>query len=210
MKKIGYFLIGAFLFVQVACKDRSTVIEGYITDKVTGAPIEGAALDYLIKYGTDPGSRQESTYSDASGFYSITVPPNSRWDIYSVFKEGYLQKISPVMGHYFESGKVNTLNVELIPRDGVIRLIANNSIPGNDTLYVGFFSQLTEDEFQLSGYSYSERYPIVLTPNATYEEIINLTSEEMIRIFWRAYPLPTQKDSVFLHRLDTLLYTINF
>jgi hypothetical protein len=216
MKKIFYLLLGYFLLAQYACKDRATEVEGYITDRVTGEPIAGATINYILYKKNSQGGRYESTETDASGFYMFSIPPNYGWTFYNVAKEGYLQKLFPamVMGQHFESGEVNSFDVELIGLDGFIKIVAINSIPGNDSLFVQFFSQLQEEQFGFYGTIVPETYPIVLANGETYEEVVVAPGEELLKIYWNTsgfvIPDSSHKDSVFLHRLDTLLYTINF
>ena len=219
MKKPYYLLVGFLLLGLSACHkdDRPTVIQGLVTNSATGEPIADALINYAtIVKNAAPGMgwRAQTSYTDANGFYSVTVPPNYNWDIYRLSKDGYLLKISPVMGHQFTFGEVNTLDIEMIPIDGFIRIVANNSIPGNDSLYVKFYSPITDAEFQLMGGSVAHTYPIKLSMNETYEEVIAFPGEDLIKIYWDSYNFfifeSTNRDSIYISRNDTLTYTIDF
>lgn len=215
MKKPYYLLVGFLLLGLSACNkdDRPTVIQGLVTNSATGEPIADALIYYnTIVKNAAPGMgwRAQTTYTDANGFYSVTVPPNYKWDLYLVSKAGYLPNVSPVMGHQFTNGEVNTLDIKMIAHDGFIRLVVNNNILGHDSLYVSFFSPIQDSQFQLSGLIKPKSHPIVLTMNGVYEEIIGFPGDDLITIYWKSANVAGAKDSVFINRYDTLTYTINF
>ncbi len=215
MKNTHYLLTGVLLLGLSACRKEEgpTVIQGLVTNSATGEPIADALIYYnTIVKNAAPGMgwRTQTTNTDANGFYSVTVSPYYNWDLYLVSKEGYLPNVSPVMGHQFTSGEVNTLDIKMVALDGFIRLVVNNNITGHDSLYVSFFSPIQDAQFQLSGFIKPKNHPIVLTMNGVYEEVIGFPGDDLITIYWKSTNVAGAKDSVFINRYDTLTYTINF
>jgi hypothetical protein len=127
-----------------------------------------------------------------------------------------LQNLFPdkVTGHHFDYGEVNSFDVELIGLDGFIKIVAINSIPGNDSLFVKFFSPITDAQFQLYGGKVPLMYPIILPENEIYEEIVAFPSSDQIKIYWENINFflfeSANKDSISISRHDTSVYTINF
>jgi hypothetical protein len=100
MKKTICLLLGAFLLAQSACnKDRATMVEGHITDRVTGEPIAGANINYILYLKNSPSNKWESTETDASGYYMITVPPKLYIDFLRRNKGRILAKFIPRQGN---------------------------------------------------------------------------------------------------------------
>jgi len=90
----------------------SSVIMGYVTDELTGEPINGAEVDVYWADDKDHNS-YNNTYSDSSGFYSINVAAGIIDPDYSC--EGYFSSCSWDQYNIGEQ-EVMWFNVSLYPK----------------------------------------------------------------------------------------------
>ena len=208
------FLIGLF-----ACdKDKTTVINGRVVDKITGAPLDEAFVEFWISHAENPAPNNyelRDLYTDANG--EFTTHDNDPISVYWVLKVGYLPKGlgTPVVP--IEQGKENDVTIEMIPKDGVLKLNLENNTGIHDTVYVGIYSALQDSELGLS-FGFIVNHPFEV-PNMTSRSIIlNLASEETIDIYWGYFPWPSNSSikltpdhgSVYVNRSDTTSFNISF
>lgn len=203
MKKEIIFLL---LLLAIGCtwmlscrKDpNKTIIQGHITAYGTNAPIEGARI-YLWCYtgeifGPTGSSFIDSLVTDASGaFHTEYLDKDLCGGIYlSAFKEGYFYK-SDIDIH---SG-VNDLEVVLDPKSW----LKVTTIPD-----IGIYHLVIGGDFMgTSGFD-------VFSSDVLQEHYFETRGNRMKQIFWRESGdlNHTTFDSVFVHGLDTSIYTIHY
>jgi len=151
-----FFLLplSILLFEFASClKDNTTIVNGTIVDKHTGEPIDSAKVEFLIQKGESPPTYEYAThYSDENGKFNFQSDLPVRISLVS--KNGYLLKDN---GFGLEQGKVNTTTIEMMPKDGILKLLLNNT-GQSDTIYVGIYSQLQESELGIS-YGFIVNHP---------------------------------------------------
>ncbi len=213
------FLLSVFLIGLAACyKDTTTVINGRVVDKVTGDPLVDAYVDFWVSHKENPAPNNYEIrvlYTDANGEFSIHDADPIQ--VYWVLKAGYLPKGlgTPVVA--VEQGKVNNVTIEMIPKDGVLKLNLENNTGIHDTIYVGVYSALQHSELGLS-YGFIVNYPFAVQSMSSRNVIINLASEETIDIYWGYFPWPSNSSikltpdhgSVHVIRNDTTSFNISF
>jgi hypothetical protein len=129
-------------------------------------------------------------------------------------KKGYLPKrygFPPII-----QGEYNECIVNLIPRDGTLKVNFDNSFGLHDTLYVAIYSPLQDSEMPISrgiivGYPF---FAHGMFPKSIH---LDLASEETIDIYWGPQPIPSFQtklapyhSSIFVLRGDTTEYTITY
>lgn len=218
IRLISPLLLSVFslLLLLLACgKEEAgpTVIKGRITDKKTGAPIEGVYIECIGFKGEGGNQIIEdfSVYSDNFGDYETMIPQEYRISFPRVYKPGYLPKIDPNGATTIQVGNINIVNVQIIPTDGFLRLKISNDMAQHDSIYLKIFSPTMSSEgLGVKG----PNYPVVLASDAAHEEIFAFPSDEHVKIHWGFAKFVITGapfvDSVFLPENDTTDFTISF
>lgn len=212
------FFLGTILvfFSLSSCeKDKTTTVNGTLVDKFTGMPIFPARIDFSVYY---KDNQSPNNYD----YPSVSVGENGQFifssigelQIYGAAAEGYLTKgLGPDTPRLIQ-GKINEIKLEMIPLDGVLKLIVKNNGQANK-FYVGGYSPLKESEY---GFTHGTvfRDTIFIENASEVKKVVNLASEETISIFWSLSPLPydlsllPSQGSVFITRTDTTTFNISF
>jgi hypothetical protein len=134
-------LLTAFFIFLFACGKEETpptVINGKVTDKKTGEPIEGAAV--IIDFTT------EKTVSGSikTEHETVTLSTDAQGEFHYTHDAYYTGMYSEVRkGDYvprahlkIKRGEVNNLEIELVPKDGTLRLELSNENGQEDSIYV--------------------------------------------------------------------------
>lgn len=177
-----------FFFWLLGCKkesDAPTIIVGKVTDAKSGLPVEKAILEcgaYKGEIGHEI-FKDFTTSSNAQGQYEIIVPNDyNRVGLYRAYKAYYLTKILPAGVAPLSIGDSNTVDIEMIPTDGFLRLSIRNAAPEHDSIFIKFLSPTTISEGL--GIMPLKNYPLVLPINKDHFEIIEFPSDESIIIYW--------------------------
>ncbi len=207
-----------FLIGLAACdKDKTTRVNGTVIDKVTRDPLSDALVEFRISHNevAPPNNYEfQTVFTDVDGKFNFqSYDPFS---IYQVMRQGYLPRGQGTLVVPLHTG-LNDVIIEMIPRDGVLKLNLENSAGIHDTIYVAIYSALQESALGLSyGYILKTHYEI---PSASSKEVtLGLASEENIDIYWSFTPWPTfssiklspYHDSVYIIRSDTTSFNISF
>ena len=207
-----------FLFSIAACdKDKTTTINGTVVDKVTGMPIEDAIVAIRITHSKNQPPNDieyEDILTDPNGSFSFSS--NDPISIYDIQKGGYLPKGLESDIPTIKQGEINEVILKMIPLDGNLKLQFNNTSAILDTLYIGIYSPLVEAEYSIS-YGVAIRESFYVTGLSSQVKTFNLSSEEVVDIYWGNSPLPYKirfspflHDSVYISRGDTTNFTISF
>ncbi|MFN0033628.1 MAG: hypothetical protein ACKVUS_01090 [Saprospiraceae bacterium] len=213
-----FFLIFPLLLFGIAScnKDKTTIVNGTVVDKVTGEPIDSAFIEFKIQHKDDYTANSYEyvdIYSNENGGFSFQsgLPLSIFW----VKKKGYLPKGLGTHIVDINQGKANDITVEMIPLDGVLELNIENALGVSDTLYVSIYSPFRYSELGLShGVASRDTFFVQHTHSAT--SVIRLASEETINIYWDLSPLPfdisaaPNQGSVYVARSDTATFNITF
>ncbi len=211
------FIVGAFL----ACKKDSpgppTIITGTVTNKITGEPVAGAYIDCSIKKDDAPAEpkRDHSTYSDSDGIYRLEIPDGFRHSFSSIYQVGYLPYVDPKRSIEIRDGETHFVDAALIPTDGFLRLKIENDLPASDSLFVIFINPTRTVQPYIGGAVFPKKYPYVLMTGGSFQEIFAFPSEEFTTVEWGPQSFspsinPSNRDSVYLIRNDTVDFTIHF
>lgn len=215
--RTGIFLL--FIYVTIGClsckKERlaSTIIYGRITDSKTGSIVPNA---YLYCFGfAGPAENEQyqnfSTYSDINGNYTLSIPPEYRFTFQSAEKNPeYLIKLFPATN--LISNDSNKIDIQLIPKDGYIKLIAKNISGFQDSVFIKLSSPTVLSEG--FGLTHFKNYPEILQIGESVTEVLAFPSEENISIFWDFILFQNSsaqfEGSIFLVPKDTVSYTIEY
>lgn len=212
---IGVFCI--YCSIYQACQKEenlSTTIVGKISDKKTKAPIQGAYVSFEGIKGEIPNQyfQDFNIYSDSTGAFRIIIPNEYTRYFHSIFKTGYLPKISleGVQSSYFNDSIYH--DVLLIPTDGFLRLTLHNKSGTSDPLYLKFSSPTTLIE--KIGLQQLKPFPMEIISGASYTGFFAFPSGEDLGIYWDTQPFqntsaPYNK-SIFLTPNDTVEVVIEF
>jgi len=197
--------------------DKPTIIKGRITDRKTGEPIEGAFVYLTLSrpksYAADEFFTQSCGHSNANGEFNCTLEGKYEWMDFT--KEGYLFN-KPSLN--IADGKSNEVEINLIPRDGFLRLKIENTTGLHDTLYAAVHSQTIATESGQNIYYNGEvvkEYPLLLGQGEVYTQIFDLVSPEIVQIMWGfntpTYQTPyTFRDSIMVVPNDTVTYILSY
>lgn len=223
LRFISPLLLLAFSILLFACGKEETpptVINGKVTDKKTGTPIEGATFNvdfcYEINNNGSIVIEHVSKYLNTDQQGEIHYTHDSNWDYicYSdASKEGYIGH--PYLG--IKRGEENNIDIKLIPRDGVLRLNVVNTDGQYDSIWVALDNPSYTSEAQGLPYRILlSEFPLILSQGESHIENFNLTSEEFTKIYWgfsNILPMFTSapfRDSIYLILNDTTDITISF
>lgn len=172
---------------------------------------------YCFGYAGSTGQQEEyknfSTFTNSKGEYFLIIPSEFRFSFQSVDKSGYLTKLFPLKSGYIQQkGDTTIVDVQLIPKDGYLRLEIKNAKSPDDSIYVQVASPTTIAEgFYVTK---TASNPTVLLPDSTFSELLDFPSEEIVTIFWDVkpfvYPNAAFKDSVYLPAKDTVDFMIDY
>ncbi len=179
---VSYVLPTLLLVIWGCGKNDPTIIEGRITDQKTGKALEGAYTVFYVQQLDGSGSTgQSSMRSNANGEFICTL--DSDYDgSEETHREGYITKFTH---SNFVNGQTNRMQVQLVPRDGVLILKINNNVSQHDTIYVYLYSRIESIENGTNGSAIELKVsPVVLQMGETYTEIFDLASPEEIQITW--------------------------
>lgn len=201
-----------------AChKDKLTTVNGIVVDKHTGLPIDNALVEFWISHKDTPAPNNyelRDTYTDENG--KFTFQSEDPLSVHWVVKDGYLPKGLGTDVVVIEQGKTNDVIINMIPKDGILKLNFEDNNAKYDTIYVSIYSALQEAELGLS-HGVILGYPFFVQGLFPQSETINLASEETAHIYWSSYPVATSHiqlspnhDSVFVVRNDTTNFKISF
>ena len=195
-------------------EDKPTIIKGRITNRKTGAPIEGVFVYLTLsrpkRYAADEFFTQSCGHSNSNGEFNCTLEGKYEWMDFT--KEGYLFN-KPSLN--IADGKTNDVEISLIPRDGFLRLKIENTTGLHDTLHASIHSQTEYLEGGQNFYTPTNTYPLVLNQGETYTEIFALASPEIVQIMWGfntpTYQTPyTFRDSIMVVPNDTVTYILSY
>jgi len=207
------FFIFIFLFGLQACGKKDTIIHGVVTDADTGISLAEA----VIFYGVWSGSQFMGTYSivtEEDGKYNIELKHQEYFSGLTVEKVGYVPKLG--LGTSYVNGTVNDIETKLYPKNGILKLVLENTSSKDDSLYVRIFSPIMDAEYGISkGFIFYT--PIHVQGISEHITLIRLASEETIDIYWGKDAIPASQillapnhDSVYVTRMDTTTLKISF
>ena len=208
-------LLGAFL-LSSCDKGEPTVINGVVTDRKTGAPVEGARVECSIAYDVTDSGHSEYAITDSNGKFHFYFPSDDyyRLRIGYVDKTNYLTLYAPPG---IQQGKENNVECSIMPLDGRIKLIAENISGTTDTLYYWVAVKSLQSEFPwyggLTGYKRAEKIPVLMGEQLI--KFFNTPSEEYGYLYWSTAYFPDNStalfmDSVYLATQDTAELVIQF
>lgn len=214
---ISPLLLSAFCILFFACGKENpspTVINGKVTDKKSGLPIEGASID--IDFQTEKqvsGSlvtehEYVSLSTDAQGEFQYTHDADYTRTYSDIGKTGYAPR-SPL--GKIKRGEVNNLEIQLVPKDGTLRLELSNDMGQFDAIYVVLRNPSYGPLYAIN----LPQFPVVLPVGEKYTTYFDLPSEEFSQIYWGftyfsgSYAAPF-RDSVYLTLHDTTTYKLTY
>ncbi len=208
------FLLALILAICGCGKeDKPTFINGKITNRKTGEPMEGVSI---ILQGKRTGTNGQVEYfthgcplTDTEGRFSCTL--EGLYVTSDITKEGYIKREVPLS---VVDRQENNLDITLVPRDGFLKLKIENNTGLHDTLYANIYSPTESLEKYYNGEVIKE-YPLLLTAGASYTETFALASPETVQILWGfkppGYQTPhTLKDSILVVPHDTTTYILSY
>jgi hypothetical protein len=208
-------LLGAFL-LSSCDKGEPTVIQGVVTDRKTGAPVEGATVECYVAYDVTDSGHSKYAKTDSNGKFYFYFPGDDYYTlrIDYVDKTNYLTLYSPFG---IQQGKENNVECSIMPLDGRFKLIAENMSGTTDTLYYWFSIKSLQNEFPwyggLTGYKRAEKLPVLMGEQTI--KWLDTPSEEYGYLYWGTgyfsdYLTAPFLDSVYLAPQDTAELVIQF
>jgi hypothetical protein len=210
-------LFSVFSLLFFACGKEETpptVINGKVTDKKTGEPIEGAEINIDFRYkGKDGAEIHEvkTFFTDAQGEFHRTQDSDYEGSYSEVRKSGYATQISLK----FKRGEENNIDVKLAPIDGTLRLEVSNQTGQFSSIYV-----IVENPSFIAGGGslgkiFADSFPINLLVGEGYIEYFNLPSEEFTKVHWgfsyfTSLSASPFRDSIFLTLNDTTNFLLSY
>ncbi|MBK8192895.1 MAG: hypothetical protein IPK76_06725 [Lewinellaceae bacterium] len=217
IRLLASLLFPAIWLLLFACEKETppTVINGKVTDRKTGMPVEGARID--IDFQTEKtvsGSLKTdheyvSFSTDAQGKFHYTHNADYTSTYSELYKEGY-GSYGPLI---IEKGETNDLDITLSPIDGTLRLEITNQSGQFDSIYIIIESPSLIDGPVNSEKIFTDTFPVTLPFNGTHIEYFDLPSEEFTKIHWGFVYFTSLSesvyiDSVFLALHDTTVYNL--
>ena len=210
-------LLTAVLLLQFSCGKElpPTVIKGQVTDKKTGAPIEGARVYFGFYYLDDNENEiyaSKEIKTDEEGRYYLVQNSDYAGQGWSdITKPGYI-------GHLFPKlirGQENIIDASLSPKDGTLLLNVKHPIGPIDSVYVMIGNPTFIQEYESQGKILPEKFPIIISAGEVYNQYFDLPAEEYTRVYWGFSYFPALKyapfyDSVYLKLKDTTTFTLSF
>ncbi|HRI58183.1 MAG TPA: hypothetical protein PK228_00590 [Saprospiraceae bacterium] len=213
---ISLLFFAAFFLLLFACgkEDPSpTVINGKVTDKKTGEPIEGAAIgiDFQTEKTVSGSLKTEHEYvslsTDAQGEFQYTHNADYTYTNSDIGKQGYAPQ-SPLK---IKKGEVNILEIQLIPEDATLRLELSNDSGQYGAIYVVLKNPSYGSLYAIN----LPQFPVTLPIGEKYVTYFALPSEEFTKVHWGFTYFPGAsaapfRDSVYLTVNDTTDYILSF
>ena len=207
----------AVLLLQFSCGKElpPTVIKGQVTDKKTGAPIEGARVYFGFYYLDDNENEiyaSKEIKTDEEGRYYLVQNSDYAGQGWSdITKPGYI-------GHLFPKlirGQENIIDASLSPKDGTLLLEVVNQTGQKDSIYVILSNPTYIQEYGVIGETIPSKFPSMLSMGEKFSQNIDFPAEEYTRIYWGFSYFPRTKyapfyDSVYLKLKDTTTFTLSF
>lgn len=217
---ISPLLLSTFFLLFFACgkeEPSPTVINGKVTDKKSGLPIEGASviIDFTTEKSVNGSIKIEhetvTLSTDAQGEFQYTHDAYYTGMYSEVRKEDYV----PRTHLKIRRSEVNNLEIELVPKDGTLRLEISNENGQKDSIYVIIENPSFLLEIGPLGEIYLDTFPLILAVGEKYVEYHDLPAEEFTKIHWghdyfaSSSTSPFQ-DSVLLILQDTTTYKLTY
>jgi hypothetical protein len=210
---ISSILLSSFLILLFACGKEApapTVINGKVTDKKSGLPIEGVVIniDFQQMSGLLVTKHEYKQFTtDQQGEFHYTHHSDYDGTYSDVGKGGYVTQ-SPLG---IKRGEVNNLKIQLVPKDGTLRLELINDTGQFDAIYVVLRNPSYGSLYAIN----LPQFPVVLPVGEKYTTYFDLPSEEFSQIYWGFTYFPGSsaapfRDSVYLALHDTTSFTISF
>jgi hypothetical protein len=212
-------LLSAFSILLFCCgKDVSpTVINGRVTDKKTGEPIEGASINIDFQTErTESGSiKTDHDYAgfstDAQGKFEYIYEADYTRTYSEVYKKNYAT-YGPLKT--IKGGSSN-LDIKLAPIDGILKLELENQTGQYNFIYVIIESPSFIASRGLIAKFFTDMFPVPLPIAGKHVEYFNLPSEEFAKIHWgfshfTSFTTSEFRDSVYLTLHDTTAYKITY
>ena len=209
---------GVTLLSFASCKKDlpPTIINGVVTDKVTGASISAATVIFQFIYpGHDGGeySKFVTLSTDIEGKFSHTQDSEYSEKYSEVRKNGFVTH--PHLS--FKRGMENNLEIQLIPKDGILKLNISNTSGTVDPLHIVLLNPSMDAEAKgLPAEIKVQPYPLLLGNNENHVAFYDLPSGEFTKISWGFndfFPnvtLAQFMDSIYLVKGDTVEFSIDF
>lgn len=183
-------------------------IKGKVINRKTGEPVEDAfvycrGVSYNENGGEVPSSCSDRT--DANGQFACTFTGN--YGASTIDKEGYVSKFFPLN---IDDKKDEV--IELVPRDGFLRLRMENNTGTQSPLQVSIYNRTVAIETMQNIYYIGEvikEYPLLISQGEIYTEIFDLPSTELVEIRW-GFGQITSIDSVIINTNDTTNYILSY
>jgi len=218
MTKIFLFALTIASLTFLSCKkERLTIVNGTVVDKITGQPIPDVYISIQIKHkpATDGSSNNETDYIKTGIDGKFNFEKYLPVQFFDMKKSGYLPKGGSTGFINIRQDEINNLIVEMIPKNALLDLKINNSTNQPDSVYVAIYSPAQHSEAPISsGIILRKGYTI--QSMSEHNVLINLASDENIDIYWGFSPLPYNvstslfHDNIFISRNDTTSHVISF
>lgn len=218
---LQFFSLVALLCTFFSCKKDSfpTIVKGIIVDSKTGAPLEGATVEFYNRVPSQNGNYNETipeyAISNSEGEFTYTVRSDAKYaSIYSAFSEEHVRKRLDYEPFKIVMGTTNEFTIPLVHYDAYLKLNIKNE-SGQNNLYVVVENPTIISEARTSwGQILIYPYPLNLNLGENKSYILPIVSNEYTKIYWGEtifisnQTVPTYQDSIFLTFGDTLDYSI--
>lgn len=210
-----FLSIVILLLGHVSCqKDKTTTVNGTVVDKVTGEPLDSVLINFRIKVNNDAFQDDfVSIYSDINGEFSFSH--EKPFSLFTLEKKGYLLKGPGAEFPTINYGKTNEVIVNMIPRDGLLKLLLHNPGQFADTVYVYIYSPQQQAEYEMT-YGVIINYPFFVQGFSSQSRTFNLASDETVDIYWGPNQLASSQimsapnhSSIYINKADTANVSIN-
>ncbi len=215
-------LLGALL-LSSCDKGEPTVIQGVVTDRKTGAPVEEARVWYTYNATVTSSNVSKAVLTDANGAFRIALPAN----IYSavlnqVNKSGYYVSFN-ISGGY-DTGNEYFKECHLVPYEGHLKFVITNTGHHADSIYLQAFAEGLLQEHMYRGTLYGDirsstvlANPVYVPKDSTVIKTIKTLAGEKAYIYWNHVPFSDFSspfmDSVYLvsvHLVIKIKHSANY
>ena len=213
---LAAFLLSFFCLSSCDKGPVVTIINATIKDSKTGSPVVDAKIECDFYWETTSqgnlmGHRDYKFFnSDKDGKFSFSYNDEQPLSILSIYKDGYQYKqTSYNLDLPIKKGEENDITIQLIPKDGALRIQLQNQTGLHDSIwfYVTSPTVIKEKFIKLS----PEKEPVVLQAGQSATVIFPMTTEEMATIHWFfKKPSFAVRDSVFLTKNNTTVFNLKF
>ncbi len=205
-----------FLLVSTASCKKPTIVTGTVTDRKTGTPIEGAEIEFQFKQKKNDSADIyvfETVVTDIMGRF--TYENDAEIGMFAALKSGYVQKGYGTLVAAINQCEANDVSISLIPLDGRLNLIIENSTGQFDSIYVKIYSPSVYSEATITKGSVNLHRD---TPAIESGEVqtfnVWIASEEYAHIYWGFSPITNLTlapfhDSIYITKNDTTHYLLS-